>query len=104
MGVLVVITTVPDENLAVKIADQLLQEGLAACVHALPAGRSRYRWQGRIETATELTLMIKTTTARYPEVENAIVAAHPYKVPEVIALPVIGGLGPYLDWIGDETR
>ena len=103
MGALVVIATVPDENLAVKVTAALLQQGLAACVHALPAGKSTYRWQGNVETASEITLLIKTRSAHYAELEAVLTRLHPYDVPEILALPVIAGLPAYLNWIMDET-
>lgn len=104
MGALVVITTVPDENLAVKIAESLLQQRLAACVHALPAGWSRYRWQGKIERSTEFTLLIKSTASRYRELEADIKRLHPYEVPEILAFPASIGLPAYLNWISNETN
>ena len=103
MGALLVITTVPDEHLAVKVTAALLQQGLAACVHALPAGKSTYRWQGKIETACEISLLIKTQLARYAELEAVLTRLHPYDVPEILALPVTAGLPAYLNWILDET-
>ena len=104
IGVLLVITTVPDENLAVKITESLLQQKLAACVHALPIGWSRYLWQGRIETSAEITLLIKSTANRYPELEADIRRLHSYDVPEIVALPVSIGLPAYLNWIMNETN
>ena len=104
IGALIVITTVPDEKLAVKISESLLQQRLAACVHALPTGWSRYRWQGKIETTAEITLLIKTTVTQYPELEDDIVRLHPYEVPEIMALPVADGLPAYLNWILHETN
>jgi periplasmic divalent cation tolerance protein len=103
IGALIVITTVPDEHLAVKISESLLQQRLAACVHALPAGRSRYRWQGNIESSAEITLLIKTTGTLYPELEAEIVRLHPYEVPEIMAVRVDDGLPAYLQWIVNET-
>jgi periplasmic divalent cation tolerance protein len=103
IGAIVVITTVPDENLAVKISESLLQQHIAACVHILPAGQSRYRWNSTIETAAEFTLIIKTQAARFAEVEAAVTRLHPYKVPEILALPVVNGSQAYLKWITDET-
>ena len=97
------ITTVPDENLAVKITESLLQQRLAACVHVLPPGKSHYRWEGEIEAAIEITLLIKTRPDRYAELEAEIRRLHPYDVPEIIALPVVAGLPAYLQWIVDET-
>lgn len=103
MGALVVITTVPDENLAVKISESLLQQHLAACVHILPAGQSRFRWNGNIETAAEFTLIIKTRTGRYAQLEAELARLHVYETPEILALPVINGAKAYLQWITDET-
>jgi periplasmic divalent cation tolerance protein len=103
MGALVVITTVPDENLAVKMAETFVVNRLAACVHRLPSGTSVYRWQGTIETATEITLMIKTSIERYAELEAAICQMHVYDVPGIIAFPATAGLPAYLNWIVDET-
>ena len=103
IGALIVIATVPDENLAVKITEALLQRRLAACVHALPPGLSRYRWQGQIECKVEITLIIKCTTNCYPEVEAEILRQHPNEVPEIVALPVRFGLPAYIDWIKSEA-
>lgn len=104
VGALIVITTVPDENLAVKITESLLQQQLAACVHVLPSGRSHYRWKGELESAVEITLIIKTRADRYAELESAITHLHPYEVPEIVALSAVAGLPAYLKWIVDETN
>jgi periplasmic divalent cation tolerance protein len=104
IGALIVITTVPDENLAVKITESLLQQRLAACVHALPTGWSRYRWQGKIETSAEITLLIKCIASRYTEIEADIKRLHPYDLPEIVALPITIGLPAYLNWILNETN
>lgn len=103
VGALIVITTVPDENLAVKLTESLLQQRLAACVHRLPAGQSTYWWQGKLESTAEITLLIKTTHLRYAELETAIRRLHSYDIPEIVALPVSDGLPAYLNWIRDET-
>ncbi|MBI3714640.1 MAG: divalent-cation tolerance protein CutA [Betaproteobacteria bacterium] len=103
MGALLVITTVPDPGLAVKIAESLVHSRLAACVHALPAGLSTYRWQDKVETGAEITLLIKTTAEKYPELEAALRGLHPYQTPEILALPVSAGWPPYLAWIHDAT-
>jgi periplasmic divalent cation tolerance protein len=66
--------------------------------------RSIYRWQGVVEEANEVPLLIKTTAARYAEVEVAIRALHPYEVPEIVAWPVTAGFASYLDWVAEETR
>jgi periplasmic divalent cation tolerance protein len=103
LGALVVIATVPDQNVGVKIAEEILSLRLAACVHMLPAGRSIYRWQGRIEDTAEILLIIKTTSRRYAELEASIVRLHPFEVPEVIAFPATQVLPQYLDWLLRET-
>lgn len=100
---LIVLTNVPDAELAKSLAHTLVERRLAACVNIMPAVQSIYRWQGAVEHAGEITLMIKSTQARYAELEAAIVAAHPYDVPEVIALPITAGLPAYLNWIVAET-
>ncbi|WP_076593052.1 divalent-cation tolerance protein CutA [Herminiimonas arsenitoxidans] len=102
--VLLVCSNVPNIESAKKLAQHLLEQRLAACVNILPAVQSMYRWQGVIEEASEVTLHIKTTQARYTELEAAIKAAHPYDVPEIIAVPVVEGLSVYLDWVRQETN
>jgi periplasmic divalent cation tolerance protein len=104
MAILIVITTLPDSDSAVKLAEALVEKRHAACVHLLPAGVSVYRWEGRIEHADEVTLLIKTTQAAYAELEAAIQTSHPYDIPEIVAVPVSAGLPAYLDWITTETR
>ena len=79
-------------------------EKLAACVNVIPGLQSVYRWQGAGERAVETPLLIKTTRARYAEVEQSIRALHPYEVPEIIAMPVSAGLAAYLRWVADETQ
>lgn len=86
------------------MARALIEQGIAACVNLLPAVQSVYRWQGEVEETTEVTLLVKTTTPFYSEVEAAIKATHPYEVPEIIALPVVSGLPSYLDWVVSETN
>lgn len=102
-GALVVIVTVPDEPTAVKLSESLLQQRLAACVHTLPAGKSMYRWQGKIESSVEYTMLIKTVSARFVELEATIRRLHPYEVPEIVAVPVAAVAPSYLKWIKDET-
>jgi periplasmic divalent cation tolerance protein len=100
---LLVITNLPDATSAVKLAQQLIEARAAACVNQLAPCISTYRWQGKIETATEVPLLIKTTQAAYPRLEKLIRAAHPYELPEIIAVPVSIGLPAYLDWVAAET-
>jgi len=74
-----------------------------ACVNVLAPCRSVYRWEGRIETAEEVPLLVKTTAARYPELEQLIKGRHPYELPEIIAVPLSAGLPAYLAWVAAET-
>jgi periplasmic divalent cation tolerance protein len=101
---LLILTSLPDLASAQALARQLVEHKLAACVNLLPAVQSVYRWQGQVEQALETTLLIKTVVHRYAELESAIKAAHPYAVPEIIALPIMAGLPAYLDWITAETQ
>ncbi|MDD2914549.1 MAG: divalent-cation tolerance protein CutA [Gallionella sp.] len=101
--VLLVITNLPDEQAAGLLAQRLIGERVAACVNQLAACRSTYRWQGKVETASEVPLLIKTTRAAYPRLEQLIREIHPYELPEIIAVPVTTGLPAYLDWVMQET-
>ncbi|MBK9161590.1 MAG: divalent-cation tolerance protein CutA [Nitrosomonadales bacterium] len=101
--ILLVITTLPDARSADSLARQLIEEHAAACVNSLAPCTSTYRWEGKVETATEVPLLIKTTRAAYPRLETLIRSAHPYELPEIIAVPVTAGLPAYLDWVGSET-
>ena len=100
---LLVMTTVPDADCAHALASALVETELAACVNILAPCRSVYRWQGAVDSAHELPLMIKTTTARYAALEAAILKLHPYELPEIIAVPVGPGLPAYLDWVAAEV-
>lgn len=101
---LLILTNVPDTATAQAIARLLVERRLAACVNILPGVHSVYQWQGAVEEAGEVTMLIKATSARYAEIEAAIKTAHPYDVPEIIALPISAGLPEYLDWIAAETK
>jgi periplasmic divalent cation tolerance protein len=103
MQTLLVLTNCPDEESANAIALALVEERLAACVNILPRVQSIYRWEGAVESATEIPLLIKATAANYSALETAIRDRHPYTVPEIIALPVERGLSAYLDWVASET-
>jgi len=87
-----------------RIAEGLLKRRLVACVNALPGAVSRYWWQGRIETAEETLLLMKTVAARVPEVVAALEELHPYDVPELLSLPVEAGGAAYLAWVTAETQ
>jgi periplasmic divalent cation tolerance protein len=100
---LLILTSLPDEDSARAMAAALVHERLAACVNVLAPCRSVYRWQGQVEEAQEVPLLIKTTAASYPALEAAIRTRHPYELPEIIAVPLAHGLPEYLAWIAEET-
>jgi periplasmic divalent cation tolerance protein len=101
---LLVWTSCPDAATAGRIADALIEQHLAACVNCLAPMTSVYRWKGAVERATEIPLVIKTTSVRLAEVEEAIRALHPYELPEIIAISIDSGDARYLRWIEDETH
>ncbi len=93
----------PDAATASRIAGALVDERLAACVSVLPSVQSVYRWQGAVERADEVQLLIKTTVARMPALAERIVALHPYELPEVVAVEAVAGLPAYLEWISAQV-
>lgn len=104
MTTLLLFTNLPDAESARQLAAALIEERLAACVNILAPCRSVYRWEGEIEEAEEVPLLVKTTVERYPALEAAVRARHPYELPEIIAVPVEHGLPAYLDWVATETN
>ncbi|MCX7627410.1 MAG: divalent-cation tolerance protein CutA [Methylophilaceae bacterium] len=104
MSAVLVITNLPDRAVAVKLAQKLISAHAAACVNVLSCCQSVYRWQGKIESAEEIPVLIKTTETHYAEVERIIREIHPYELPEIICVPITRGLPEYLQWIADETR
>ncbi|WP_213737439.1 divalent-cation tolerance protein CutA [Bradyrhizobium sp. dw_411] len=98
----VVMTTAPDKAHAEKIATTVLQARLAACVQIQPIS-SHYWWDGKIENGDEQLIYLKTTKDKYKALEAAIVKIHPYDTPEILCLPVEGGLEKYLAWMVKET-
>ncbi len=100
---LLVIANCPDEETANAVALAAVEAGLAACVNILPRVQSVYRWQGAVESATEIPLLLKSTATNYAALETLIRERHPYDVPEIIALPVERGLPAYLNWVAAET-
>ncbi len=99
----VVLATAPDVETANKIARTLVEERLVACVNVVSGVTSIYRWQGKIEEAAEVLLVMKTVSERLPAVVTRTKELHPSKVPEVIALPVEAALPAYAEWVADET-
>lgn len=101
---LIVLTTLPDAASAERMANELVEKKLAACVNIHGAMTSIYPWEGRIERGSEHQLVIKTTARRYPELEAFLEARHPYRLPEILALPVATGAADYLEWIDTCTK
>lgn len=96
--------TVPDPETGQRIAAHLVEYRLAACVNLLPGIESVYRWQGKVQRDGEALLMIKIRVADYSGVEAAILGLHPYELPEIIAVPVTGGLPAYLNWVSENNE
>lgn len=101
--VVIFITTGTDEE-AHKVADKLLKERKAACVNILPKMSSRFWWQGKLDSAQESLLIVKTKRSQVEEIVRLVREIHSYEVPEIIALPIIGGSKDYLGWIGKEVK
>ena len=100
----IVMTTCPDRDTAQHIAQVLVQQRLAACVNVLPAMQSIYLWRGKVETATEHLLLIKSKTRAFRAIQKCILERHPYELPEIIAVPVTTGLPSYLSWLENPDR
>ena len=101
---LLVLTTAGSEAEARKIAQALVERGLAACVNIVPRIQSVYRWEGKIEHAEEYLLLIKTVKAREEQVRAAICELHTYGLPECIAIPIASGSADYLKWLSDSVE
>ena len=99
-----VLTTCGSQPEAQKIAKALVERQLAACVNIVPQIASVYRWQGKVETAEESLLVIKTTAAAFERVREALVELHSYQVPECIEIGIEDGSAAYLEWIGESVR
>lgn len=95
----VVLTTVSSPDEGRRVARLLVERRLAACVNLIPNMTSIYRWRGGVEVASEVLMVIKTTTDQIPALESAVRELHPYEVPEFLALDVESGSRPYLDWL-----
>jgi periplasmic divalent cation tolerance protein len=100
----IVLSTCADREEAERIAQRLLELHLAACINILPGVQSIYRWQGSVESAAEVLMLIKTSAALSGEVQSTIAGLHSYEVPEFLVLPVSGGSEPYLAWLESSLR
>jgi periplasmic divalent cation tolerance protein len=103
MNALLVLTNLPDRAAAEKLAEALIQKRVAACVNIMAPCRSVYRWKGAVQHDEEYPVLIKTTRESYAALEAAIREAHPYELPEIVAVPIERGLPAYLDWVATET-
>ena len=104
MRAFVIHCSCPDAASAERIAVALVEGRLAACVQQLPGMRSTYRWQGRVEHAEEVLLLIKTAEDRLEDVCASVRALHPYELPELLAVEASAGLPAYLDWVIAQSR
>jgi periplasmic divalent cation tolerance protein len=100
----IVLSTAGSEEEARKIARHLVDQQLAACVNIVAHIESIYRWQGKIESGREWLLLIKTNSANFPAVQDAIRELHSYDLPECIAIAIEDGSSEYLEWIGESLK
>jgi len=100
---LAALTTAPSAEAAKRLVRTLVERRLIACGTVIPAAISTYWWQGAVTEEEEVVVILKTTTARWAALAAALPALHPYEVPELVALPVVGGYRPYLEWLRAET-
>ncbi len=98
-NVRIVLTTAGSAGEARRLAQELVEKRLAACVNIVPQVESLYRWQGKVETATEWLLIVKTTAGAFAAVRDTIQTLHSYDLPECVMLEVSDGERKYLDWI-----
>ena len=96
--------TAANREEAARIADALIASRLAACVQIMPEIESVYRWQGKIEHATEVLLIAKTVASKFEELEREVRALHSYETPEIVAVPIIAGSAAYLEWLLASTE
>ena len=101
---IVVFLTAASGEEATRLADLLIGAHLGACVQILPEMESVYRWQGQIERQSEILLIVKTTAGKFAELEREVRALHSYETPEIVAVPIVTGSQPYLDWVSESVK
>ncbi|MEZ0395961.1 MAG: divalent-cation tolerance protein CutA [Anaerolineales bacterium] len=101
---LIVLITAPGAESGRQIARALVEKRLAACVNLLPGIASIYRWEGQVQEENEVLLICKTRRPCLTALQQEVQAMHPYQVPEIIALPLVGGLDAYLNWVAESTQ
>lgn len=104
MDKIVVLITAPSEEVAADIARTIVGERLAACANIVKGIRSIYRWEGAVQDDPEALMVVKTQASLFDALEKRVRELHPYTVPEIIAMPIVSGSKPYLDWITDSTK
>ena len=100
---IVVFMTAASVEEATRLAEMLVGAHLAACVQILPEMESVYRWQGKLERQAEILILAKTTMGKFEELEREVRALHSYDTPEIIAVPVVAGSAPYLEWLSSAA-
>ncbi len=101
---LLVLTTCPDSITAKQLARGLVADNVAACVNIIPGLTSYFKWNHKVESDSELLLLIKTTSEHLPAIQKRIKSLHPHELPEIIAVSIKDGLKEYLRWIEDSTK
>jgi len=99
----VILVTAPDLKTARKLAKTALRQRLIACANIVPKIESHYRWQGKVESSTEVLVIMKTTKARLATLEKLVIENHPYDMPEFVVLPITAGSERYLDWLSESV-
>ena len=102
-GPVLALSTAATVGDAESIALALVEKGVAACVNVVPGVASTYRWKGKVERSDEALLVIKTHGERFEDLKAALLAAHLYEVPELVAFPIADGLSPYLEWMASSV-
>ena len=100
--ILLALSTFPDAEIARRISNQLVSERFAACANILPSVESIYRWKDKIESGNETLVLFKVSEVRQPAFQDKLRSLHPYDVPEIIFVPVTGGLPEYLQWVAEN--
>jgi len=100
---IVILVTASSETEAETVAEDLVRSRLVACANILPGVRSVFRWEGEIQREREVLLVMKSRHELFDRIEQRVRDLHSYEVPEVLAVPILEGSGPYLTWLGEET-
>lgn len=103
-GAIIVFMTAANGEEATRLAELLVGAHLAACVQILPEMESVYRWQGQVERQSEILLLAKTTTDKFAELEREVRALHSYETPEIVAIQIVAGSTPYLEWLDASLK